>query len=281
VSGSLVSLYYKYNPVAFAVERLGLEADAALVTLLTSEADELLYLAARQTGKTTGFAARGTHHAVFTPDGLTVIVSATQRQAQIVQRRTTQYLRALRRPERWHVIPGRDAEIPEDVGEHARLVRCSSMSLELANGHAVISVPASPDTVRGYSPTLLILDECRAIPDPVYGAVRPMRAATGAALLAGSSAGPQRGWFYEEWRTADPGWARLEVKAADCPRIARDFLARERGKLPAATYSAEYENVFMPMSGRLFTPEMLARLIDTDHEVEPIHSRRFATEARW
>lgn len=272
---------YEWRPYQFALQPLGLEEDEVLRAFMTSEADELLWLAARQTGKTTAFAAKATHFALFNPQSLTVIVSATQRQAGILQRRVTTFLRRLHRREKWRTV--RAVDVPSDpLNSASQLVRCSIQSLELANGSEVVSVPASADTVRGYAPNLIIVDEAARVPDPVYGAIRPMRAVTHARLIAGSSAAGQRGWFHQEWTEGDPGWERLEVLAADCPRISADFLERERRKHPAHIFEAEYENVFYAPAGRLFTPEMIANMFSSEVEMIDVDfSPSLVSEEVW
>lgn len=229
--------------------------------LLTTESPEVLLLWARQVGKTTGFACKATHHPLFNPKTLTLIVSATQRQAGILQRRATSFLRDIHRKEKWRHV--KDVELPEDpLDENSRLVRCSVMSLELANGSEVISIPADPDTARGYSPHLLIVDEAARVPDSMYyGALRPMRSVTRAQMLAGSSAGRMAGWFYEGWTGDEGNWEKSEVKATDSARIAPRFLEIEQrlleGKGMAHIFRAEYHNEFYPLGGGLFTAEQL------------------------
>lgn len=247
---------YEMDPVLFATARLGMTVDTRQAAFLRSTAQEILLLWARQVGKTTGSAVKVTHKAIFSVGSLTLIVSATQRQAGIVQKRVLQFMRLLGHvKERWRELPDREAEIPEDYG--GKLVRCSSLSLELANGSEVISVPANADTVRGYSPQLIVVDECRAVKDSVYYAVEPMRAVTRAQLVCCSSAGGQVGWFYEAWKDTGGAWWKSEITARECPRITSDFLDGQRRKLPDGMYQQEYENVFMAPEGALLTPEQL------------------------
>lgn len=233
--------------------------DPVQATILTTQAPEVLLLCCRQWGKTTTFAIKADHHTIFRPNSLALVVSATQRQAGILQSRALYYVRQANRfHKEWRTI--KEVELPEDpLDENSRLVRQSVLSLELANGSEIVSAPASPDTIRGYSPTLILVDEAARVGESVHYAISPMRSYTHAQLLLGSSAAGQRGYFYEQWKKEDSGWLRLSVKAAECPRHTAEFLKREREKLPLAMYQQEYENEFLSPEGSLFNPDDLAR----------------------
>lgn len=259
-------LLWKEFPSIFAQERLELELDDLFTRYLDSTAEELLLLWSRQTGKTTGAAAKVCHKAVFYPETLCLIVSASQRQSSRLQHTVTRFIHKLHRKAEWKEIPGREAEIPEDVGV-PKLVRASSLSLELDNGSEVISVPASPDTVRGYSPNMIVVDEAAFTPDAVYHSIRPMRAATNAPLCVLSSAGAKRGFFYEAW-TKEAHWEKIEIKATDCPRITRKFLDGEKAVLPEKVWHREYNNEFMDLEGAALDEETIQAMFE--HGVEAV-----------
>jgi hypothetical protein len=49
--------------------------------------------------------------------------------------------------------------------------------MTLANGSRIISLPGDEETIRGYSGVRrLIVDEASRVLDPLYFAIRPMRA---------------------------------------------------------------------------------------------------------
>lgn len=261
-------LLYKYDCAMFCKERLGLDvSEPRIEQFLNSPAPELLLLFSRQVGKTTGAAGKVCQKAIFAPNTLSLIVSATQRQAAILQRRVLAFLRMLNRPESWREIPGRDAEIPEDIEEDAKLVRCSSMSLELSHGSEVVSAPASADTVRGYAPNLIVIDEAAYTPDDVYFALRPMRIRTKAQLIAMSSAGAQEGFFFDAW-TKEEEWEKIEIRADECAWVTAEELAKERRRLPEKIYQREYENRFMERTGAALSPEVIADMFSD--EIKPL-----------
>lgn len=248
------------KPSVYMQLRSGLVPDEYQIAILDSQDMDILLLWCRQSGKTLCDSVLVAHTATYKPRSLSLIVSATQRQAGILQRRVQHLLQT---PNRWREVKSlqlpvnQEGEIaPMDPG--SRLVRCSVLSLELANGSEVISVPASEDTVRGYSPDMLVLDEAARIGDDVYGAISPMRAAHPCRLVAGSTPRGKRGWYYHAWHNVDQVWHRSRIDATQCPRITQAFLAQERIRLSnEAMYAQEYMCTFIEPAGTLFTDEQL------------------------
>ena len=81
---------------------------------------------------------------------------------------------------------------------------------------------------RGYSAaSLVIMDEASRVDDALLAAVRPMQAtvADGRFIALTTPAG-KRGWFYKAWMEGE-GWHRIIVRADECPRISKEFLAEE------------------------------------------------------
>lgn len=249
---------YKADKPAFAREQLGIELDATQQEALQSPALDKLLRWGRQVGKSTTMGLDAYHGAVFeTP--LTLIVSGGQEQANLVQREVTGYAQTLGQQSQWIDMGERYAAwIPKDPrSDPTNIVRCSSRYLELGNGHRVVSVPASATTVRGWSPHKILIDEAAYVPDSVFAAVTPMRSVTRAPLICGSSAGAQLGWYYEWWMRDDPECYKSTYLSRDCPRVSQHHLEREKQWMPDAIYQREYECVFMPAEGRLFSPEMV------------------------
>ena len=68
--------------------------------------------------------------------------------------------------------------------------------LKLANGSRILCLPGKEETVRCFSPSLLIIDEASRVPDDLYRSVRPMLAVSKGRLIALSTYFGQRGWFF-------------------------------------------------------------------------------------
>jgi hypothetical protein len=250
------------RPSVWAKRVLPFQWDERQIAFLDSQAMDSLILWSRQLGKSEVASARVAHNSIYFPGSLSLIVSATQRQAGILQRRVTADLRlATGDVPGWK--RGREIDVEEvDADGTVRLVHCSVLSLELSNGAQVVSAPAHPDTVRGYSPDLLVIDEGARVPNEVVYALSPMRAAKRCPLICMTTAGAQWGWFYDAWRGDDQDYWRSEYKARECARISEAFLLKEKRRLPEHVFKAEYENTWFPIAGRLFSDEMIQSMRD-------------------
>ena len=66
-------------------------------------------------------------------------------------------------------------------------------------------------------------------------------------------------------------WLRLSVKASECARISKEFLAEERRILGDRWYAMECENVFGDSVAAVFSSEDIARAATAD--VKPLFGR--------
>jgi hypothetical protein len=188
--------------------------------VLRSRCSRTLLLCSRQSGKSTTAAALAVRELLLRPGALVLVLSPSLRQSGESYRKVVDLLNALGRP--------------------VRIVRETQLTLELANGSRVVSLPESEGNVRGYSGVrLLVVDEAARVSDGLYYAVRPMLAVSGGGLVALSTPFGTRGWFWEEWDRGS-GWDRVKVPATACPRISPAFLEEERASLPAAWFDSEY-----------------------------------------
>jgi len=208
----------------------------------------VLWLASRQSGKSTTAAALAVREALLVPRSLTLLLSPTQRQSSELFRKVMDLFGALSRP----------------VGVLAESV----LRIELDNGSRVVSLPGVEATVRCYSGVgLLVIDEAARVADPLYRAVRPMLATSRGRLVCISSAWAKQGWFFEAWGTG-AGWERVKVTASECPRISPEFLEEEREALGPRWYAMEYLCEFGDAVDAVFRGEDIAAMLDTD--VEPL-----------
>jgi hypothetical protein len=167
---------------------------------------------------------------------LVLILSPTLRQSgEMFRDKVLRLYRALGRP-----VPAR--------GETA-------LTLTLANGSRVLSLPGEEGTTRGFSGVaLLVIDEASRVSDELYAAVRPMLAVSGGRLLALSTPFGKRGWFYECWESG-AGWGRVQITAEQCPRITPQFLAEEWQALGERWYRQEYLCSFEDVVDAVFSYE--------------------------
>jgi hypothetical protein len=225
----------------------GLTPDAWQRTLLLSPERQILLNCSRQSGKSTVVSALALHTALFTPRGLVLLVSPSQRQSGEIFRKVLAAYQALGRP--------------------LRAVQESQTVLELANGSRIVSLPGREQTIRSFGGVnLLVLDEAARIPDDLYRSVRPMLAVSQGRLVALSTPFGQRGWFYDEWHGGGP-WSRVRITWRDCPRITSEFIAEETRALGPAWVDQEYNACFTALEGLVY-PDFEQALVDEQPNVE-------------
>ncbi|OSM06762.1 terminase large subunit domain-containing protein [Magnetofaba australis] len=244
-------LRYALDPVAWAVERLQWEPDTWQRRFLLSASQRVILLCSRQVGKSTAAAALALHTAIFRPGSNTLLLSPSQRQSGELFRKISGFLKALPEQER--------PQLPED----------NRLSLATASGSRVVSLPGSPDTIRGYSGVdLLVLDEAAFASDALYMAVLPMLAASGGRLVLLSTPQGKRGFFYREWADGGADWARIQVRASECPRISPAFLEQQRQTMGEAWFQQEYMAEFSDNLNAVFSHNAIQAAFCND--VDPL-----------
>ena len=199
----------------------GLTPDPWQAALLRAAPTRTLLLCSRQAGKSTAAAALALQAALLEPPALVLLLSPTLRQSgELFRDKVMRLYNQLDRP-----VP---------------TVQESALTMQLANGSRVVSLPGDEETIRGYSGVrLLVIDEASRVQDALYLSVRPMLAVSRGRLVCMSTPFGKRGWFFDEWQ--GPGdWRRVKVTAEQCPRISRDFLRTERQAMGERYFRQEY-----------------------------------------
>ena len=217
--------------------------------LLRSNSPRSLLLCARQAGKSTVGAAMALGTALLESGSLVLLLSPTQRQSgELFQDKVVRLLDALRRP-----VP---------------TTQESALTMKLANGSRIVSLPGDEKTIRGYSGVaLLVVDEAARVDDSLYFSIRPMLAVSRGRLVALSTPFGKRGWFHEEWTGANT-WERVRIPAEQCPRIDRVFLQEEKRAMGERWYRQEYECSFEDVVGSLFSHDAVMGMLSD--EVKPL-----------
>jgi Terminase large subunit, T4likevirus-type, N-terminal len=193
------------------MRRAGMEPDPWQARVATTPGDQLL-LCHRQAGKSTIVAAIALADALAIDNALILLVSRSMRQSTELYRKVKQFYNLV------HPVP---------------LVKDTETGMELANGSRILSLPASHETIVGFSAvTTLLLDEAARIPDGTYYAVRPMLAMSQGRIIALSSPFGRRGWLYEAW--ADVQTAPTALDLASIEQILADL------DFPVEEYSHQY-----------------------------------------
>jgi len=230
--------------VRFA-RRLGFNPDPWQEDVLNSDDPRILILCSRQAGKSSVASILALHEVLHVPDSLVLILAPSERQAR----------------ETFQKVSGLYRKLGMSVGNDRKL------GLELSNGSRIEALPASGDTIRGFSSvSLLICDEASRIPDELFYSVRPMVAVSGGRMVWLTTPYTRSGVFYTEWTGPNP-WQRIEIPATEIPRISAEFLEEERNSMPEREYRREYLCSFEDAQGSVFRREdVMAALIDDDEE---------------
>jgi len=237
------------DPATFARECLGFETlDPWQEGCLRWSGRRLLLNCARQTGKSTMASVLALHTAIYRPGSLVLLVSPSLRQSGELFRKVT--------------------DLADRLEERPALVEESRLSFKMKHGSRVVSLPSSEGTIRGFSgATLIVEDEAARVPDDLYFSVRPMLAVSGGRLILMSTPFGKRGHFHNEW-TCGQNWERLQVKAAECPRITAEFLAEERASMGEWWYTQEYECAFVETEDTVFSFDLIVEALSG--EVRPL-----------
>jgi Terminase large subunit, T4likevirus-type, N-terminal len=238
---------WREDPARLMVDA-GMPPDDWQADVLRSQSQRMLFLASRQSGKSSVAAALALHTALLRPRSPVLLLSPTLRQSGELFRKVLDLFGALGRP----------------VGVAAE----SALRLEFANGSRVLSLPGTEATVRCFSGVaLLIIDEAARVLDPLYVAVRPMLAVSQGRLVALSTPFGKRGWFHDEWH-GEGQWQRVRITAEQCPRIPASFLAEERRALGERYFRQEYLTSFEDVVDAVFSYADIQAALSSD--VKPL-----------
>jgi hypothetical protein len=224
---------------------LNIQADPWQRQVLESDAEKMLLLCSRQTGKSFIMAALALKEALLNPWAEVLIISKTLRQSTELLLKVKMLWRGMtggRVHRRKTLFTPRslledslvERQRVEEMGwDGAALIQLDrsvldgtkdkALSMGLPNGARITSLPGSPDTIVGFSAvTLLIIDEAARVSDALYNLVRPFLAASQAVhgragrMVVASTPYGKRGWFYEAWQNCEKARAAWEAgRAAD------------------------------------------------------------------
>jgi hypothetical protein len=215
--------------------RAGITPDNWQSDLLRSDAKQMILNCSRQSGKSTISAVLAVHEAIYTPNSLVLLLSPSLRQSQELFRKIKDIYNVLESP-----------AMPQTIEE-------SSLRLELSNGSRIVALPGTEQTVRGFSNVaLLICDEAATCEDSLFFAIKPMLAVSGGRIILLSTPRGKRGFFFDVWSEGSD-WNRTRIPASLCPRIAPEWLEREKAAMPNFWFKQEFECEFVENSDSVFS----------------------------
>jgi hypothetical protein len=205
-----------------------------------------LLLTARQVGKSTVVGVRCARRLLKWKGQQVVTVSKTETQAKLLSRRIA------RGVARW--VP-RGSWLCDNISE-----------IELPNGNTMYTLPGgNPEGIRGFSPTLLVLDEAAFVPEELIAALSPMLARTKGDWDMLSSANGPAGTFYEAAEGEQKGdWSQITVTAEQCKAYDQEFLESEKRRLGDARFMREFFCKFTSPEGAFFSLQSIDALLEGD-----------------
>ncbi|MEZ5404505.1 MAG: terminase large subunit [Bryobacteraceae bacterium] len=249
-----------FNPLAFATQELGFHPDPKQAQVLDTGHRRIILNCSRQWGKSTITAVKALHHALAKRKSVTLILAPSERQSIELLLKIRAHLGHL------NISTRRDP--------------ATRTGIRLPNESRILALPSSEATIRGFSATLLIIDEAARVSDDLYHSVRPMLAThDDAALCLLSTPNGRSGFFYDTWSASNAGagsFVRISAPATECPRISSKFLAEERGNLPEAVFAQEYLCEFTKNRSALFDPDDIQAALTPDPApLQPVDNSDF------
>ncbi len=229
--------YWKVNMESNAIKKILLPYQQRW---LNDKSQKKIWLAARQVGKSFALSMEAV------VEGLEIrcnnlILSSSERQSKEVMHKVFSHLRYLK-------------VRSEDV---IRAERESREEVELPNGSRIISLPANPDTVRGFSGNVF-LDEFAFHRDSneIWKSMFPA-ITRGKRIRVSSTANGKSNMFYRLWTDSDFSKHKTSIHEARAEGLDVDIAALRSGIADPDSWAQEYECQFLDEKTALITYEMI------------------------
>jgi hypothetical protein len=212
---------------------------------------EILLSLIRQSGKSQCCTAMAISEVMLKPNSFTIYLSASDSQAISI------ITRKVRRPL---------ARFLKSIGADKRLVRMTKRGIEVPDlGSQMEVIAPNEATAPARSPSLLVVDEGRDVPDEVFAALAPSVIGAGGKIVIASSAGRPRGFFYEMVTHPTEHTFLYSSSENENPHASRKVLGflenRLRVLFPAAA-RRELANEFVDDGDEFLPQPLIAAAID-------------------
>lgn len=209
----LLSLEERLDPVLLFERFVEGKADDWQRQFLRSTSSTVAVRVCRQAGKSCCLATLAI--AEMRRGGTVLVICPALRQAAEIARKCREYL------------PKTDLIVE----------RSTQTEIECSNGSRLICVPSGGANIRGFTVTLLLIDEAAFCDEDSLIAVLPMVTDGGRTVFASTPAGRQ-GMFASLFLDPKPGVERIVVPGTDIPRLAAR-VERLRVALPPTKFEQE------------------------------------------
>ena len=198
---------------------MGLEVDEQFRLILDETIRRGILMCCRQFGKTTAIAVKVAHFAAGHADATVIAAAPSSRQSEELLAKIAWVLRRF--------VPG---------GSY------SQSRIDLPNGARILALPHQPETIRGFAPQLVVIDEAAYVDDGMWDAIFPMlnTAPGGGYLWLMSTPSQPTGFFHRLWASDSLTWTRVKVTALECSRITSSMLEEARQSMPEVDFAREY-----------------------------------------
>jgi hypothetical protein len=243
----MIPMSHLLHPSLWVKEQTGIRLDLWQQEALDCPTQYQAWCCSRQTGKSTTAAERTAWQVMTRNDQLVLLFSNSLRQSQELFRKVL--------------------KVYKEVEEGPKRTDDNSYSLTLDNGSRVLSLPGSEESILGFTPNLVIIDEAAVVSEKFFKAVNPMLAVSHGSLILASTPRGKRGFFWDVWKNKDePGsqWKTFSVVAEQCPRIEAKFLEQQLNLLGPDWFEQEYHCKFLEVSGTLFSDDMISAIFTDD-----------------
>ena len=227
--------------------------------LLTSlNKDSVIINKSRQIGISYFFAA---YSLIWAVKGKTaLIVSPSERQSKHFLSYSKQFLNEAKN------------KIERSQEHYLDLVEETKTSLIFSNGGMLVSLPNSPNTVRGYTADIVIFDEyahfLNNTDKEIMEAVLPSLSRRGKLVIISTPFG-EGNEFYNAWMQKK-GYEKVLINYKDCPDI---NVEKIRDKLDIDGFEQEYNNRFLGDTTSEFSFKLIKSCINTELQYDPSPSK--------
>ncbi len=207
--------------------------------VLKSTSMYLCIISGRQCGKSTVVSILAAETAINSPGEFIIIGAHVIEQAEILFRKIKAYMEA----------------------KHQKEIKKATLQfMELKNGSIIICIPIGDagSSMRGYTATMIIIDEAALIHDRAWEAIEPIISVTKGKVILLSTPQSKKGFFYKAFINED--YQNFHISARDCPRHTKEFLDRKESEMSPVAFGQEYLGEFLDDYNRKFTEEWIKKV---------------------
>jgi len=217
--------------------------------ILNDKRDLIAVVAGRQVGKSEVISVVALREAILKPRSQILVLSATLRQARVIYDKI-------------------DAALQRNAALAGLIFTKSAERIQFINGSKILCLPTGEgDTIRGFSPTLIIFDEAAYVKDKVFQAVDPMRIKTKARMILITTPAGKIGWFYEAYMSNR--YSTYHWPCTICPDISKKELKKLQEDKTEFEYRQEYLGEFIEEQDAYFPPSLLESAIGATEQKGP------------